>query len=91
MVLFLGVLNIRCRTIIGIQKGTIILTTTHKASPTRTTRFVCGQESQQLGNVGFPRIGLKFIGFWSLRFKVFSLGAIWVLGREPFLLIGSRV
>ena len=26
--LFLGTLNIRCRIIIGIQKGTIILTTT---------------------------------------------------------------
>ena len=26
---FLGTLNIRCRVIIGIQKGTIILTTTH--------------------------------------------------------------
>ena len=26
---FLGALNIRCRIIIGIQKGTIILTTTH--------------------------------------------------------------
>ena len=26
---FLGALNIRCRTIIGTQKGTIILTTTH--------------------------------------------------------------
>ena len=26
---FLGTLNIRCRSIIGIQKGTIILTTTH--------------------------------------------------------------
>ena len=26
---FLGTLNIRCRTIIGTQKGTIILTTTH--------------------------------------------------------------
>ena len=25
----LGTLNIRCRIIIGIQKGTIILTTTH--------------------------------------------------------------
>ena len=28
---FLGTLNIRCRIIIGIQKGTIILTTTHIA------------------------------------------------------------
>ena len=27
--LFLGTLNIRCRIIIGTQKGTIILTTTH--------------------------------------------------------------
>ena len=26
---FLGTLNIRCRITIGIQKGTIILTTTH--------------------------------------------------------------
>ena len=26
---FLGTLSIRCRIIIGIQKGTIILTTTH--------------------------------------------------------------
>ena len=26
---FLGTLNIRCRTIMGTQKGTIILTTTH--------------------------------------------------------------
>ena len=29
MVPFLGTLNIRCRIIIGIQEGTIILTTTH--------------------------------------------------------------
>ena len=26
---FVGTLNIRCRIIVGIQKGTIILTTTH--------------------------------------------------------------
>ena len=26
---FLGTLNIRCRTIMGIQKGTMIFTTTH--------------------------------------------------------------
>ena len=29
MVPFLGTLNIRCRITIGVQKGTIILTTTH--------------------------------------------------------------
>ena len=33
---FLGTLNIRCRIIIGTQKGTIILTTTHlQAEPSR--------------------------------------------------------
>ena len=32
MVLVLGTLNDRCRIIIGIQKGAIILTTTHKGS-----------------------------------------------------------
>ena len=31
---FLGTLNIRCRIMIGIQKGTIILTTTHLSSLT---------------------------------------------------------
>ena len=31
MIPFWGTLNIRCRIIIGIQKGTIILTTTHIA------------------------------------------------------------
>ena len=33
---FLGTLNIRCRIIIGIQKGTIILTTTHMEERTNT-------------------------------------------------------
>ena len=30
---FLGTLNIRCRIVIGTQKGTIILTTTHMGCP----------------------------------------------------------
>ena len=34
---FLGTLNIRCRTIIGTQKGTIILTTTHIYKQIHTT------------------------------------------------------
>ena len=42
MVPFLGALNIRCRIIIGIQKGPIILTTTH----------VLVTNSQNLINVG---------------------------------------
>ena len=38
---FWGTLNIRCRTIIGIQKGTIILTTTH---------VLCGSDAGLHGN-----------------------------------------
>ena len=36
---FLGTLNIRCRNIIGIQKGTIILTTTHVEASRRLAWF----------------------------------------------------
>ena len=36
---FLGTLNIRCRIIIGIQKGTIILTTTHVGFEIQRLRF----------------------------------------------------
>ena len=35
---FLGTLNIRCRIMIGIQKETIILTTTHIMEPTGNKR-----------------------------------------------------
>ena len=37
---FLGTLNIRCRIIIGIQKGTIILTTTHMGDVGRMLMYV---------------------------------------------------
>ena len=37
--LFLGTLNIRCRIIIGIQKGTIILATTHIHIHTHTPKL----------------------------------------------------
>ena len=36
---FLGTLNIRCRIIIGIQKGTIILTTAHVDTGTRQVHY----------------------------------------------------
>ena len=42
--LFLGTLNIRCRTILGIQKGIIILTTTHMAPNSRYLGPNRGQE-----------------------------------------------
>ena len=47
---FLGTLNIRCRIIIGIQKGTIILTTTQK-DPKSTPTYAhdaLGEASAQL-------------------------------------------
>ena len=40
---FLGTLNIRCRTIIGTQKGTIILTTSHIYVGFRVYRIKGGQ------------------------------------------------
>ena len=42
---FLGTLNIRCRMIIGIQKETIILTTTHMTSGLNLQIFPVSQES----------------------------------------------
>ena len=49
---FLGTLNIRCRIIIGIQRGTIILTTTHmdlgqgsKPQPQTLCRIACRQQA----------------------------------------------
>ena len=39
---FLGTLNIRCRTIIGTQKGTIILITTHMKVPSPSQQVSLG-------------------------------------------------
>ena len=39
---FWGTLHNRCRTITGIQKGTIMLTTTHMGTPHRERRFRFG-------------------------------------------------
>ena len=50
---FLGTLNNRCRIIIGTQKGTLILTTTHILQAGSSSRF--------LDNLGCPLIsGLGF-------------------------------
>ena len=48
---FLGTLNIRCRIIIGIQKWTIILTTTHICFKTSHFRFgrLCRRIAPNLG------------------------------------------
>ena len=47
---FLGTLNIRCRTIIGTEKGTIILTTTHVQSHRLDT-----EAARQSPGFGRPR------------------------------------
>ena len=47
---FLGTLNIRCRIIIGIQKRTINLTTTHMRSGSSTKKT----QALDVGN-SFPR------------------------------------
>ena len=76
--LFLGALNIRCRFVIGIQKGTIILTTTHVLCERRgmlllsrraATRFAAdlSHGASQSANPCMGRVyavwGLGFLGF----------------------------
>ena len=46
---FLGTLNIRCHIIIGVQKGTIILTTTHMGSV--VPALVVSEEPRGLGDL----------------------------------------
>ena len=60
MVPFLGTLNIRCRIIRGIQRGTIILTTTHIQS-IRSYR---------------DKSGYKGFRVWGLRTKLLKKGYI---------------
>ena len=55
---FLGSLNIRCRIIIGIQSGTIILTTTHLGSRDESSDL----EFAGSGSVIFFAGGLEFRG-----------------------------
>ena len=44
---FLGTLNIRCRIIIGTQKGTIILTTTHVVKDLKPKTLDSGRKTHQ--------------------------------------------
>ena len=46
MVPFLGTLNVRCRIIIGIQKGIIVLTTTHMEMAGRFLMGSCPSQKQ---------------------------------------------
>ena len=57
---FLGTLNIRCRTIMGAQKGTIILTTTQMRPLHRRCRTARKLHPMQRRS-GYPRIVLKSI------------------------------
>ena len=58
--LFLGTLNIRCRIIKGIQKGTIILTTTHlKFQDLRPS-----SSSGSLRRLKLKSAGFRVLGVW---------------------------
>ena len=63
---FLGTLNIRCRTIIGTQKGPIILTTTHMEPlyclGFRISRCMLSPSDLRVGRAAQGRVGI--IGFW---------------------------
>ena len=72
---FLDTLNIRCRIIMGIQKGTIILTTTHmvpnlRAPPLRSSEglsqpYRSGSQNDCLSECGseIPRMWVQGLGF----------------------------
>ena len=62
---FLGTRNIRCRAIIGIQKGTIILTTTHIGP-------ICEQLGYLEGILGGSTSGLKAQGLGLMRMYRFK-------------------
>ena len=77
---FLGTLNIWCRIIIGIQKGAIILTTTHiiraqKGSHVTTSgpRYILYSTHGPFGKVKGIRVGQAFrsyVPFMDNAFKV---------------------
>ena len=75
---FLGILNIRCRIIMGIQKGTIILTTTHMGTViTSPLSLVVAVSGWGVRSVRFPsEESLGGLGFrvWSLGFRFWGLG-----------------
>ena len=51
---FLGTLNIRCRVIMGIQKGAMILTTTHILGQLASSSFDSNPGSQGLTTMVSP-------------------------------------
>ena len=78
---FLGTLNNRCRTIIGTQKGAIILTTTHiflrpgstsldPQTPRLEHGFGAKLEMFRFGRREGTGLGFKGLGFKGLGFRV---------------------
>ena len=70
----LGTLNIRCRIIVGTQKGTIILTTTHMGSNYRfyiLDIFTYGSVGSQVRNLRKIWLFPKFrVLFWGVAIKI---------------------
>ena len=66
---FLGTLNIRCRIIVGIQKGTIILTTTHMFE---------GEFDKRLTSI--RQLRLRGTGIWEFLLLVVLTGMGLALG-----------
>ena len=58
---FLGTLNIRCRIMIGIEKGTIILTTTHLVLELKIAHL-CALFGAVF-NISSPRCRVEGLGF----------------------------
>ena len=89
---FLGTLNIRCRIIIGTQKGTIILTTTQYAlgqsfvcrylgsfGPQSHENLPSGRRHHLPLMLGFQRSSpslRRLLGAWGHRFGIWGLGGL---------------
>ena len=67
---FLGTLNVRCRIIVGIQKGTIVLTTSY-------TGFISLIFRVSADNARFEYIGFRVLGLSGARaLRVWGFGGL---------------
>ena len=71
-------LNSRCRTVLGTQKGTIILTTTHMYVCRQVCMYTC-LSIQSTRPIGFRALDFKA---WRLNVSL-SVSSLWCMVFEP--------
>ena len=82
----MGTLNIRCRTILGSQKGAIILTTTHIILHYLTEEQFSGQGTQQQLRL-LEFLARQYLPPCRLNFKE-DADARWPAGNSVFCCLG---